>query len=385
MIISRYLNREVFTSTAAILGVLFAIFISQRVVKYLGQAAKGDISGAMVWQMIGLYSPVLVGFLLPLAFFLGCLLAFSRLYVDSEMAVLRSSGVSEYQLIKMMLPIAVIIALIGGAVTLWLGPMASETSYQLRDEQASKLELNMLSAGRFQQFQEGSGVVYVDEAGGKEALGKAEQRSKLGHFFLAELGGDGEQSRIVSARSAQRFYDEKQDKNFLQLNDGYIYELDSDKKVRKVTHFRHYYARLEAEQNFVSRRKITATPTLQLLNTKDEASWAELHWRLAVPLSVPFLLLLAVPLSRVRPREGKFAKILPALLIYIGFIIFMVMFRRWIEDGKIPGFIGYLPIYLGLAFAGFRLLYLHSRANTNNKKRRKPSDSHTQPPSEVGS
>ena len=103
MILSRYLNREVFTSTLAILGVLFAIFISQRIVKYLAQAASGDISGTMVWQMVLLYSPVLLGFLLPLAFFLGCLLAFSRLYVDSEMAVLRSVGVSERKLISLLI------------------------------------------------------------------------------------------------------------------------------------------------------------------------------------------------------------------------------------------------------------------------------------------
>ncbi len=362
LIISRYLNREVFTSTAAILGVLFAIFISQRVVKYLGQAANGDISGMMVWQMVGLFSPVLIGFLLPMAFFLGCLLAFSRLYVDSEMAVLRASGVSEYKLIKMLLPIAVIVALIGGVVTLWIGPWASETTYQLRDEQASKLELNMLTPGRFQTFQKAKGVVYVDEA-------PEESESALGNFFLAELPQEEEGvSRLVSAKSAQRFYDEVQDKNFLQLNDGYVYELDAEDKVRKVTQFEHYYARLDAEQSITSRRKITATPTIDLWKSKDPMSWAELNWRLAVPLSVPFLLLLAIPLSRVRPREGKFAKILPAILIYIGYVIFIVVFRRWIEDGKIPGWIGYIPIYLLMALLAVRLLYLHSRANTHNGK-----------------
>lgn len=367
MIISRYLNREVFSSTSAILGILFAIFISQRVVKYLGQAANGDISGTMVWQMVGLFSPVLIGFLLPLAFFLGCLLAFSRLYVDSEMAVLRSSGVSEYQLIKMLLPIAVITSLIGGAVTLWISPWASEVTYQLRDKQASKLELSVLSPGRFQMFQQGSGVVYVDEA--NQVENEESNDSQLGNFFLAEIGSENSTgSKLISAKSAERFYDEDKDKNFLQLNDGFLYELDEKGIVKKLTEFEHYYARLDAEQSFVSRRKITATATDQLWATKDKASWAELHWRLAVPLSVPFLLLLAIPLSRVRPREGKFAKILPALLIYIAYIIFIVVFRRWIEDGRLPGWVGFIPIYLVMALLAVRLLFLHSRANTHNNK-----------------
>lgn len=359
MILSRYLNREVFTSTLAILGVLFAIFISQRIVKYLAQAASGDISGTMVWQMVLLYSPVLIGFLLPLAFFLGCLLAFSRLYVDSEMAVLRSVGVSERQLIGLLIPIAVIVALIGGAVALWLAPMANETTYQIRDEHASKVELSMLEPGRFQVFQDGDGVVYADSS---------ENPRHLGNFFLAELPSEMSPfTRIISAKSAERFYDEKLDKNFLQLNDGYIYELDGDKKVRKITEFEHYYARLDAERSIVSRRKISATPTLELLKSGDGMSWAELHWRLAVPLSVPFLLFLAIPLSRVRPREGKFAKMLPALLVYIGYIVLIVVFRKWIEAEKMPGWLGFIPIYLIMGLLSARLLYTHGRANTNNK------------------
>lgn len=362
MIISRYLNREVFTSTSAILGVLFAIFISQRIVKYLGQAAKGDLSGVMVWQMVGLYSPILIGFLLPLAFFLGCLLAFSRLYVDSEMAVLRSVGVSERDLIKMLMPITVIVALLGGLITLWISPYTSEVSYQLRDEHASKLELSMLTPGRFQIFQEGEGVVYADSS---------EQSNLLGNFFLAELPDTHTgKTRIVAAKSAQRFYDDELQKNFLQLNSGHVYELDEQKRVSKITQFEKYYARLDSERQVVSRRKITATATPLLVEQNNPASWAELHWRLAVPLSVPFLLFLAIPLSRVRPREGKFAKILPALLIYIGYIIFIVVFRRWIEAEKIPGWLGFIPIYLIMGLLSARLLYLHGRANTTKMKKK---------------
>ncbi len=312
----------------------------------------------MVWQMVLLYSPVLLGFLLPLAFFLGCLLAFSRLYVDSEMAVLRSVGVSERKLISLLLPIAVIVALIGGAVALWLAPVANETTYQIRDEHASKLELSMLEPGRFQIFQEGEGVVYADSS---------ESSSHLGNFFLAELPAENSPyTRIISAKSAERYYDEALDKNFLQLNDGFVYELDSDKRVRKITEFEHYYARLEAERSIVSRRKISATPTVDLIQAGDGQSWAELHWRLAVPLSVPFLLFLAIPLSRVRPREGKFAKMLPALMVYIGYIILIVVFRKWVEAEKIPGWLGFIPIYVVMGLLAARLLYAHGRANTKN-------------------
>ncbi|WP_417446060.1 LPS export ABC transporter permease LptF [Kangiella sp.] len=361
MILSRYLNREVLTSTTAILGVLFAIFMSQRIVKYLAQAAAGDISGSMVWQMVGLYSPILIGFLLPLAFFLGCLLAFSRLYVDSEMAVLRSVGVSERFLIKMLAPVALFIAVVGGAVTLWLSPQANELTYQIRDEHASKLELSMLTPGHFQMFQQGQGVVYAESS---------ERPTKLGNFFLAEMPSEtNPNTRIISAQSAERFYDESIDKNFLQLNDGHVYELDDNQQVSKVTRFERYFARLDAERSIVSRRKISATSSPELLATGDGASWAELHWRLAVPISVPLFMFLAIPLSRVRPREGKFAKMLPALMVYIGYIVLIVVFRRALESEQIPGWLGFIPIYIVMGILAARLLYLHGRSNSPKAKK----------------
>lgn len=90
---------------------------------------------------------------------------------------------------------------------------------------------------------------------------------------------------------------------------------------------------------------------------------------MAVPISVPLFMFLAIPLSRVRPREGKFAKMLPALMVYIGYIVLIVVFRRALESEQIPGWIGFIPIYLVMSLLVARLLYLHGRANTvNNKK-----------------
>lgn len=46
---------------------------------------------------------------------------------------------------------------------------------------------------------------------------------------------------------------------------------------------------------------------------------AEFHWRLAIPLAIPLMTLIAVPLARVNVRQGKFAKVFPAVLLYLGY------------------------------------------------------------------
>ena len=50
-------------------------------------------------------------------------------------------------------------------------------------------------------------------------------------------------------------------------------------------------------------------PTRALLGSRDREKRAELHWRIAMPVMCLVLTLLAVPLSRLRPREGRYARV----------------------------------------------------------------------------
>ena len=66
--------------------------------------------------------------LLPLALFLGVLLAYGRLYRDSEMAVLASAGLGIRRLARPLLWIALPVAVLVGMTSLWLAPAALRTS-----------------------------------------------------------------------------------------------------------------------------------------------------------------------------------------------------------------------------------------------------------------
>ena len=61
--------------------------------------------------------------------------------------------------------------------------------------------------------------------------------------------------------------------------------------------------------------------TWSLLYSDDIAYSAELQWRISVLLLIPVIALIAVPMSRVSPRQGRFTKLLPAVLVYIGYFI----------------------------------------------------------------
>ena len=66
----------------------------------------------------------------------------------------------------------------------------------------------------------------------------------------------------------------------------------------------------------------------------------ELQWRASMPIATLILGLLAVPLSRTNPRQGKFSHLLPSLLIYIFYLNMMLVSQSWLKSGKIPPILG---------------------------------------------
>src|SRR3546814_8269688 len=64
-----------------------------------------------------------------------------------------------------------------------------------------------------------------------------------------------------------------------------------------------------------SKRKIE--PTGRLLGTGDPQDRAELQWRVGAPIAVLVLTLLAVPLSYIRPRQGRYGKLVIGILAYL--------------------------------------------------------------------
>lgn len=61
-------------------------------------------------------------------------------------------------------------------------------------------------------------------------------------------------------------------------------------------------------------------------------------------------------LSVVNPRQGKFAKLVPALSLYLGYFILLNAAKFAVEDGKIPPSIGLWWIHLSALFIGSLLI-----------------------------
>jgi lipopolysaccharide export system permease protein len=98
-------------------------------------------------------------------------------------------------------------------------------------------------------------------------------------------------------------------------------------------------------------------PTSSLLGSDDIRSKTELQWRLSLPLLVFIVTLMAVPLSRVNPRQGRFLKLLPAILLYMAYLTILIAARGALEKGKIPPALGLWWVHAIFLFIGLGLLY----------------------------
>jgi lipopolysaccharide export system permease protein len=100
--------------------------------------------------------------------------------------------------------------------------------------------------------------------------------------------------------------------------------------------------------------KTKSSNTFELSSSRDNVDMAEFQWRMSTSLSALLLALLAIPLSRSRPRQGQYARIIGALIIYALYFNLLNVSRTWVEQGTMlsiwwaPGLLALLVLILYL-------------------------------------
>jgi lipopolysaccharide export system permease protein len=339
MVITRYLAKEVLITLIALIFILMLIFMSNQFVQYLSRAAAGNLPGDLVIQLLLLETPTMLALLLPLAFYLAILIAYGRMYAEQEMTVLNACGYSQGQLLKVTMTIACVLSVIVGSVVLWASPVISKQRDFLYTGGGASSLIQLVVPGRFQALSGDKQVLYAE----RKSRGQQQQAENI---FLAlrkkeDIKPGVKAWDIVTAKRSYLTLDPATGEEFLVLEDGQRYEGIPGQRNFRIVEFDKYQARLPESKPYI-RRPYQAMPTSQLwpLNNTDLAKVAELQWRLSAPLMMLVLGFVAVPLSRVKPRQGKYAKLLPAVILYIVYANTLFMGRDWIVKDVVPAWLG---------------------------------------------
>ncbi len=282
-----------------------------------------------MFQVLGLNMLDGLTTLLPLSAFLGVLLALGRMWRESEMHVLASSGMGASGLLRPMSILAASIALLVGLVSLWLGPWAARTSDQLVAAANRSVIAAGLDAGRFTELPGKGGIIFVDQL--------SRDGSTLGNTFIAteRVGKDNmPHIKLVTGKRGQLYQETDGSGRFLALWNGFQYDipLGAD-NWRKMQYERNDASLTNVQSDSDEEDPAHSLTTLALLRTENPDTRAEFAWRTIAPAMTLVLLTLALPLSRQSPREPRFGRLLLAVLAFYFYYLLMALCRGQIIKG----------------------------------------------------
>lgn len=353
LIVFRYLSREVLVTMSAVSAVLLVIIMSGRFIKYLAQAASGQLDPSALFLIMGYRLPGFMQLILPLGLFLGVLLSYGRMYLESEMTVLSATGMSQQRLLRITMAPALVVGLLVAWLSFSLAPLGATQFALLINKQDALTEFDTLVPGRFQLLRDGSRVTYTEQL--------SDDRIKLGGVFISEkrIAGEKTKDSGITVLVAEKGHQEmKPDgSRFLILENGYRYDGNPGEADYRAIKYDTYGALLPKPDISDEVTDRDAIATSELIGNPTPRYKAELQWRISLPILVFIVTLMAVPLSRVNPRQGRFLKLLPAILLYMAYLTILIAARGALERGKLPMSLGLWPVHGVFLVIGLVLLY----------------------------
>ena len=295
----------------AVSSILLVIIMSGRFVKYLTRAASGELSPDVVFTILMYRVPSFLELILPLGLFLGFLLGYGRLYLESEMTVLEACGLSRRRLLAYSMGPALFVAILVGVLGVYITPYSGGQANEIVDRQETNSEFENLTPGRFQKQKTGKRVTYTDSIEGE---------SQLGMVFIADQNNSNKRMQITLAKTGTTHFDEEADQRFLVLENGYRYEGVPGQGDYIELGYERYGTEIEKKNQAIRLNDVETLPTAYLWQSDKDQHRAQLHWRLSLPVLAIVVTLLAVPLSRVNPRQGRYARLAPSIVLYLTYL-----------------------------------------------------------------
>ena len=334
------------TNWAAVTLVLLVVLVGNQVAQVLGQAAEYRYPRGVVWNLILLTSIQNLSVLVPVGLLLGIMLALGRLYHESEMAAVRACGIGPVRLLRPVLLLAGLITAALAWLCLSLAPRAFDQAQTIRRDALRQAQFGALVPGRFHSFAGGSGVFYAESE---------TPDGDLAHVFV-ERTVQGHLEIALAAR-AHHYSEEGGLLQVIVLYDGERFEGTPGVARLRRMEFREHGIPIRLGDPAAGPARVETLPSVSLLGSHAPSEIAEFQWRVSMPLMALVLAILAVPLSELRPREGRYARIGYAILLYFIYVNLITAARSWLEKGSLKPMPGlWWPHLLLLAVAGLLLL-----------------------------
>ncbi len=328
-ILDRYIFREIAQSWLAVTMVLLAILLTNQFARVLGDVAKDKLPKDAIFQVIGLTALQYLTLLVPIALFLSIMLALGRLYRDSEMPAMMACRVGPWDIYRPLSWLLIPLALAVGWLAMEIAPSTLSQIERIGVEARRQADLASIEPGRFTSGNREGAVVYAESVVGPGTVENV--------FLQRQDEGSVE---VVIAKRGEQVESDDPDTRYFVLRDGRRYEGIPGTSEFRVMEFSEHGIPYHLPNVEDPELEARAKKTIDLVASVDAEDLAELHWRFGIPLATLVLAILAVPLSRSQPRQGRYGRLAIGLLVFIIYFNLLSAGKAWLEQGLVSAVVG---------------------------------------------
>jgi lipopolysaccharide export system permease protein len=229
-------------------------------------------------------------------------------------------------------------------------PQADREAQLLRQSAMKAAQFGQLDAGRFRSFSGGDAVFYAERVDPEGVLHNVfVQRETAGRFEVA-LADTATYSKAAPNGA-----------HLVTLFNGRRYEGVPGRDDFRVIEFREHGIPIATPADAIGTKDPDTKPTRELLGSDAPSDIAQLQFRASTPLMALVLTLLAVPLSRLRPRQGRYARVGVAIVVYFVYSNLLSATKVWVEKGDLPPAVGVWWVHAAALALGLYLVAREAR------------------------
>lgn len=311
--------------------ILLLIVMSIMYVHYLSVATDGTLMPSNVAKLILFLVPFYLSILIPVSLYLSIILVLGRLFADNELFVMLNAGMSAARLIKIALGPGMVSVILVSLLVFYINPIMSQWRENLTSKGMNST-LDMVSPGHFIPLSDNNSVLYVNKS-------QNQQHQHTNNIFFYQRMKNG-QDQIVTAPAGYSSHHAHHTQHQITLTKGHQYKITPGKMDIQRIDFDTYTQNIQLYSGLSLNRSLESMSFIALWHIQTLEASTELAWRLSMPIMVFILTLLAIAVCYLRPKESRFAKVIPAFLLYVTYFLGLVLAKNWLSQGLTPAWLG---------------------------------------------
>lgn len=365
--IQRYIIREILSPTLLCIVIFTMVLVMGQAFKLVDLIINKGVSPADILILLITLLPTLFSISLPLAFLMGIMIGLGRMSADSEIVALKSAGTGLARISIPVFALALIFALLTGAINLWVKPL-SYSAFETKSFEIVSQKATIGFQPRVFMKQFNDLVLYANEID--------DRAGQLNGLFIVEK--KPEATSWVFANSGNILTDEEARTVTIRLHDGVIHRQQSESADNyQLIYFRNYD--IQPDISTISRsidKKRTRPKELltgklwSMISSEQNPSklrklQAELHMRLTSPLAPLLFVLFGLPFSMQSHRSGRSSGFVMGLIIFFGYFFMLSSAATLTKDAAVPPWLTFWTPHLILVVMGLFFLRQSSLEKPN--------------------